>query len=220
MRGLKVAFASGLAGIAIVVGCDGGPKVIAQVGLRSTLGTGPMAPQSMCMLTTDVRLTIGDPTDQIIRDNDAYIGGSVKFTCSVIPEGTGFKVTGRAELLGVTDTKRGTFNISGVVFPKAMQPKSANINMSLTTQGETFTSSTCTVSFEGLDKSGNVCAMGSRDPGDNTVICTANPNMDVAAGKIWASVVCETGLNNQANPPRTCKTAVTFRFENCLQAAM
>jgi hypothetical protein len=62
--------------------------------------------------------------------------------------------------------------------------------------------------------------MQSRDPGDNTLICTHNPAMDVAAGKIWASVVCETGLDNAANPPRTCKTAVTFRFENCIQQAM
>jgi hypothetical protein len=183
------------------------------------VGTGPMATSTMCMLTTEVRLAIGEPSQNVmIRDGDADRGATVKFQCSVIPAANGaFTVSGRAELLGASADRRGTFSMSGTVAPKATAMSSPNITVALTTQGETFISNQCTLYFQGLDKSGNLCSSETRDPGDGSTICTANPSMDVAAGKIWGSVVCETGMDMNANPPRTCKTAVTFRFENCNQ---
>jgi hypothetical protein len=178
-----------------------------------------MAPASGCNVPTNVTFTLGDPTNDIIPDGSAAFGGTVKFTCSVVPAAAGgFTLDGRAEIIGnVAAAQKGTFSVKGTVFPKAMQPSSPNMYVALTTGGETFTQTGCTFYFQGLDKNGTLCMTQTTDPGDGSVICTANPNMDVAAGKIWGSVVCEQGNDSAQNPPRTCKTAITFRFENCTQ---
>src|SRR5439155_17882121 len=65
-------------------------------------------------------LGIGNTNSLTIADGQTWLGGTTKFTCTILPNPDGsFKVSGRAELMGVTQGATGTFNlISGNFRPK------------------------------------------------------------------------------------------------------
>jgi hypothetical protein len=222
----KVVCASSTIAVIAAVGCSNTPPPIPRVALMTVMG--PVGGMSAdCGILTGTQLVIGDPGNgpypnsgtPTFEQNSAFGGGTVKFDCSVIPDNAGgFKITGRAELGGGAPAdKKGTFSLTGTMTPKATGGMSTNVNAAFTTQNGTFQGMNCTIKYIGIDTTGAECPAGARDPQGN-LLCTQSGSMDVKAGAVWGSVFCSPVVNSSANPPRTCRAAATFRFENCLQA--
>ena len=51
---------------------------------------------------------------------------------------------------------------------------------------------------------------------DSCVVKYSEPNMGVAAGRVWGVVTCQNAVN-QADSNRACGVEAQFRFENCTQ---
>lgn len=225
---LGIVCASSTVALVLAIGCSGGAGPPPRVAVMTVLGPKAGMSADCGIATTTTQLTIGDPgsgpypnsSTPTFEQGSAFGGGSVKFDCSVIPDGAGgFKVNGRAQLTGSTADKNGTFSLSGTFTPKATGGAATGVNATFTTQNGTFTGANCTVKYSGVDtNSGSECATAGRDPQTGSVLCTASSSMDVKAGAVWASVFCDTVSNSAANPPRTCRASATFRFENCVQA--
>lgn len=220
---------------AIVVGCSSGDTPIARVAISSALngGSNPTA----CRLSTISSISdppgmgvlgIGNTNTLTIADGtaDSRTGGTVKFSCSVLPNGDGsFKVSGRAELMGVTQGSTGTFNLTSAIIRPKVDGKSPgdvqNVVATLTTLNGSLTANNCVATFDGMDTSGNRCPAGQTDANGN-ILCTQNsamdlkpPTQDNKSAAVWGTLFCDMATDANQNPPRTCKTAVTFRFENC-----
>jgi len=115
-----------------------------------------------------------------IDDGAADQQGTVAVSCSVTPEGEGFKVAAHAELSGATGgavTLQGHFNKTGD------QP---GIIVALTRRGETFTDTNCVARFD-------------------TVLGHA-----VAAGRVWAQVECPNAENPGAQKVCESKAQFRF----------
>ena len=160
MKGFwKVVCASSVLAVVTAVGCSSGPAPIPRVAVLTVMG--PKAGMAAdCGIVTATQLGIGDPGNgpyttatPTYEQNSAFGGGTVKFDCSVIPDGAGgFKVTGRAELAGgAPSDKKGTFSLNGVFTPKATGGGATNVNASFTTQNGTFAGTNCTVKYAGVD---------------------------------------------------------------------
>lgn len=111
--------------------------------------------------------------------------GRVSLNCAVVERGEGFDVTASAQLTGATG---GSVTIIGFFKPTGDQK---DIQVRLTKLGETFSDLHCVATFDP--------ALGQA----------------VAAGRIWADVVCPNA--EQPNAQQTCETHAQFRFENCSQ---
>ena len=176
LRFLSVAIFAGLV-VASTNGCSEDEKAKSRVAFDSTVQPGTH--KSTECGKTGTWFTIGsfgnpvlgrvnpdDPESPLkdpvvpIDDGAADQQGTVAVSCSVTPEGEGFKVAAHAELTGATGgavTIQGHFNKTGD------QP---DIIVALTKRGETFTDSHCTARFDTL--------LGHA----------------VAAGRVWAQVDC------------------------------
>jgi hypothetical protein len=232
MKGWRLVAVPVLVGGAIAVGCSNGDTPVQKVAIASALtGTATDCRLSTISSIQDPPgmgvLGIGNTNSLTIQDGSAWLGGTVKFQCSIIPKGDGsFAVTGRAELKGVTEGRAGTFNlISGTFRPKAngVKPADSNdIHATLTTGIiGALTQMDCVGAYDGMDESGNRCFQGMTDS-NGKIICTQNNTMDLKpptedskSAAIWGTVFCSAATDSSQNPPRICKTAVTFRFENC-----
>jgi hypothetical protein len=221
---------------AIVAGCSSGDTPVPRVAISSALNGG--ANPTACRLGTissimsppgsgvlGIGATMSSKGGLTVQDGSSWLGGTVKFTCSVIPNGDGsFKVSGRAELMAVTQGAAGTFNlVSGNFRPKenGKAPDVQNVFATLTSINGSLTQMNCIGTFDGHDESGARCATGMLDANDK-VICSQNNSMDVKpptadskSAAVWGTVFCDAATDSGQNPPRTCKTAITFRFENC-----
>ncbi|MDB4935997.1 MAG: hypothetical protein JWP87_2969 [Labilithrix sp.] len=137
------------------------------------------------------RMNPADPESPLIDpvvpidDGAADQQGTVSISCSVAEDGDGFQVKAHAELTGATG---GAVTISGRFTKDGDQP---DITVALTTHGETFTDAHCTASF------------------DKTL------GHAVAAGRVWAQVVCPNAEYQSAQ--QICESKAQFRFENCAQ---
>jgi hypothetical protein len=216
---------------AIVVGCSGGDTPIPKVAIASAIsGTSTDCRLSTVSSIMDPPgmgvLGIGNTNTLTIADGQGWLGGTTRFTCSILPNNDGtFKVSGRAELMGVTQGATGTFNlISGNFRPKDMSgnaPDVMGVSATLTTVNGSLAQMDCIGTFDGMDESGNRCTVGMTDS-NGKIICTKSSTMDLKpptqdskSAAIWGTLFCATATDNSQNPPRKCKTSITFRFENC-----
>ena len=121
-----------------------------------------------------------------IEDGASEQQGNVSLQCSVVPAADGFDVNGFVTLSGATG---GSFSVSGHFAAGGQQQ---NINVSLTRNGETFRQSNCVADYP-----------------------NPNPNLTVAAGRVWATVTCGDSTNSSSQ--KVCEATAQFRFENCSQ---
>ena len=181
LRFISVAFAAGLVAVS-TNGCSEDEKATSRVAFDSRVQPGTH--KSADCGQTGTWFTIGtfgnpalgrtnpaDPESPLIDpvipidDGAADQQGTVVVSCSVTPEGEGFKVAAHAELTGATGgavTLQGHFNKTGD------QP---DIIVALTKRGETFTDTKCVARFDTL--------LGH----------------SVAAGRVWAQVDCPNAEN-------------------------
>lgn len=123
-----------------------------------------------------------------VATGDAAGQGQADVSCSVTSAGPDtFTVNATVVLSGATG---GLFTITG----------------SFKTQGE----QTSTVRLSGK-RSAN-----SYYDNDSCVVKYSEPQMGVAAGRVWGVVTC-TNAVNQADAGRACGIEAEFRFENCTQ---
>jgi hypothetical protein len=120
-----------------------------------------------------------------VKDGDAFDQGTASVSCSVVENGDGFDVAAEGELSGATG---GAMTLQGHVLRGVDSP---NVTVSLSRKGETYTGSTCTVTF-------------------NT-----QAGHGIAAGRIWALVDCPDA--NAPSEQKVCATHAELRFENCGQ---
>lgn len=223
MKGWSLVAVPVLVAGAIVVGCSSGDTPIPKVAIASAV-TGSSTDCRLSTVSSIMTppgmgvLGIGDTNSLTIQDGSSWLGGTVRFTCQMIPKGDGsFKVSGRAELMGVTQGKTGTFNlVSGTFKPKAMGGgDTTDVIATYTTINGALSQMNCTGTYDGMDESGNRCKVASAVCTANSVMDLKPPTEDSKSAAIWGTVFCDMATDQSQNPPRTCKTAVTFRFENC-----
>jgi hypothetical protein len=184
LRFISVAFVAGLVAVS-ANGCSDPAKATPRVAFDSQVQpgthkstecgqTGPWFSIGSFGNPALGRVNDADPTSPLkdpvvpIDDGAADQQGTVAVSCSVTPDGDGFRVAAHAELTGATGgavTLQGHFNKAGD------QP---GIVVALTRRGETFTDNNCVARFD-------------------TVLGHA-----VAAGRVWALVDCPNAENSGA----------------------
>jgi hypothetical protein len=188
-------FASaGLFGLTVVIAsaCSDPTPPAARAIIDSNMGPGA-AGDMACMISSTQWVEIGgfgNPPAVPVRtvDNNTDNGnGNVTIVCSVKGnDASGYVVSASATLAG---SEGGTVSISGTFTPTGDQS-----NISATFQNATF---------------------GSFRESDCTASYAANPNMGVAAGRVWATIDCPNIQRPDQN--RTCAANAQIRFENCDQ---
>lgn len=177
--------------------CSSDSPATPRVLMQSYLGAGNQQgvnDATVCSFSArDPWVMIGDPTNASSvadGDTDQATGNVVSVTCSVTPDGDGFKVAASAKLGSqgaVTITGHFLANTPAVSADTPIQNVSASFSRADT---GSFTQSTCTVTY------------------------TTNPQfMGVAAGRVWADLDCPTATYSSQN--KTCEGTATFKFENC-----
>jgi hypothetical protein len=144
------ALAAVVAAVALVslsaTGCSEDTKATPRMTFTSTVSPGTH--KSAECPETGTWFSIGDfgaPTSGIpVRPVDSGSSeqqGTASLTCSVKPEGGGFRVVGLAQLSGATG---GSFSVSGLFNPSGDQ---SGISVSLTRSGSTYKQSDCTATY-------------------------------------------------------------------------
>ncbi len=111
--------------------------------------------------------------------------GKAAVSCSVVESGDAFNVALQAELSGATG---GTMTLKGRILRGIESP---DVTFFIGSKGETFSSTSCVVTF-------------------NTLV-----GHGIAAGRVWGFVDCPNAEAPTQN--RICATRAEFRFENCGQ---
>jgi hypothetical protein len=177
---------SAVAALALASGCSENTPATPRVTVDAQLGPGDEKDVNdgpKCQLKTETWLVIGDTTHPV-SDGESQTGSNVSVSCSVAPDGDGFKVNGQATLAG-----QGSITITGRFTAAGDQP---NIR-AVFTRGDT----------------------GSFQQNDCSVAYSSNPNMGVAAGRVWGRIRCPHATYDAQS--RTCLGEADFRFENCSQ---
>jgi hypothetical protein len=188
-------FASiGLCGLAVILAsaCSDPTPPPARAIIDANVGPG-MNSSMACMISDTQWVEIGgfgNPPTVPVRpvDNNTDNGnGNVSIVCSVKGnDAAGYDVSASATLQG---TEGGTVAITGH-FTTTGDQSMINATFESPTYG-TFRQADCTASY------------------------TANQNMGVAAGRVWATLDCPT--INRPDQMRTCAANAQIRFENCDQ---
>jgi hypothetical protein len=188
-------FASvGLCIVTVVVAsaCSDPVPPPARAIIDSNMGPGMNDPK-VCMISDTQWVEIGgfgNPPTVPVRsvDNNTDNGnGNVSVVCSVKgDDATGYDVSASATLQG---TEGGTVSISG----------------HFTTTGD---QAMISASFQNA-------TYGSFRQSDCTATYTANQNMGVAKGRVWATLDCPK--IERPDQMRVCAATAQFRFENCDQ---
>ncbi len=191
MTFVKMALVGAVAVAALGIGCSSTSSATPRVTVNTQMGPGDEAgvnDSGKCLLATTPWVVIGD-TLHPVDNGDQQSGASVSVSCSVKTEGTGFQVSGSATLQG-----QGSLTITGHFEPRAGDPPADQAGIRAVFQrGDTgtFKQDDCTVSYAN------------------------NPNMGVAAGRVWGQITCPHATYDQQG--RTCLGSGEFRFENCSQ---
>jgi hypothetical protein len=120
-----------------------------------------------------------------VENGGADQQGSVSLSCSIVESGPGFDVRASAQLTGATG---GAFTLIGNFTKTGDQ---GNLTLSMTKKGETFSQTGCTAKY---------------DP---------QVGQGVAAGRVWASIVCPNA--EAPSIQQVCETKAEIRLENCSQ---
>jgi hypothetical protein len=141
------------------------------------------------------------PETAPIQDGQTQNAKSVQIVCSVKPAGDKFDFTSDALLQG-----EGSVNLSGVVSKTGTSKVRAFFNRSDVGR---FTQDDC--DFEPYHPGGEY------DGAEKDAEGKPKKLPDVAAGRIWGKVTCNSATRSDQDPPRVCLARVSFRFENCSQ---
>ncbi len=171
---------------------DAGPAAIARVIVSSEIRPGSNA-QAACQISPREWLTIGNfggpgTGPRPVDHGSAEGGGAVSVSCSVVAEGSDFRVSGSAALTGA---RGGTVTVSGR-FAATPVPQ-PNVTMT----------------FVNAD-------LGRFEQRDCEATYDVAPKAGVAPGRIWMGVRCPRAVSTD-NGVKTCETEAQIRFENCAQ---
>lgn len=122
-----------------------------------------------------------------VDDGKSFGDGQVDISCSVIPSGDGFTVNAQAAISG---TRGGALTIAGT-FKAEGDQQPVRVVFTSSERGR-FVQNDCVARYDGR-------------------------NMGIAAGRVWANVVCPAAKNDEQQ--QVCQTTAQFRFENCTQKA-
>ncbi len=195
---LALALAAPAAVFAAIPGCSDPVPAIPRVIIESTIGPGGN-PAATCGISSSDWITIGNfggpgTPPRPVDDKAAEGSGAVSASCSVIPEGDGFRVSAQASISGLN---AGSIIVAGLFRPSP-DPLKAPLQENIT------------VVFSRRD-------FGRWEQKDCKATYSVSPTAGVAAGRIWAKTTCPTAKNLD-NGARLCEATVQFRFENCEQA--
>jgi hypothetical protein len=153
----------------------------------STTMTPGNNPPEKCGVQAASWVNIGT-SSQSVDNGGEQSGASVTVQCDVKPAGgETFDVLANATLTG---QRGGSVTISGKFTPTGEQ-KNVNVRFNHPDFG-VWSQADCTVTY-------------------------TNPNMHVAAGRVWGQLSCPTMSNKSGTTERLCNGVGEFKFENCNQ---
>lgn len=179
--------------LGILAACSDPVPAIPRVIIDSAIRPGTNG-QQVCGISSREWITIGNfggvgTSPRPVETDQTEGGGQVSVSCSVLPEGDGFRVSASATLSGA---ESGTVTVTGL-FSSAKVPQPG-----------------ITVVFSRRD-------FGRFEQKDCVATYEVNENAGVASGRVWARVLCPKAVSTD-NGEKKCETEAQFRFENCEQA--
>jgi hypothetical protein len=168
-------------------GCSSPKPIVARVVMESTLGPGDAGPQACLVAGNAAPFVVIGTEAAPVDDGGEFGGGTVAVKCRIQPSGAVFKVDAQS-VLSKAGTASGTVSIVGD-FPS---DKAAVVKVQADFSKSTgnFKQHDCTVSY-------------------------SKEQQGVAAGRVWADLVCPT--MREESKQLECEGKATFKFENCLQ---
>jgi len=179
------------AALLLTPACSETTPAIARVILDSSIRPGQNGNEA-CQISSQEWVIVGNfggvgAAPRAVDDGASEGSGRVSVSCSVLTEGDAFRVSATVNLSGA---EGGTVTVNGL-FNTAKQPQN---NISVVFNRSDF---------------------GRFEQKDCVATYDVNPNATVAAGRVWAKVICPKSTREGG---RACETEAQFRFENCEQS--
>ena len=181
-----------------IAGCGSDSPPVARAYVSSKVSVGS-AGAAACQVTEPTWIVIGTQNSGVNDGDNNEQGVGVHVSCSVTANSDGsFQVNALAALGNI-----GSVTMTGK-FTTGHGDKQTGIR-GVFQRGDGlghFEESDCTATFESTDANFN-----TKD----------QPNAGVAAGRVWATMVCPQAIDSSHTSPLNCNAIAELKFENCSQ---